>query len=362
MPPKIIFVSDNWYPNIGGLETSIKTLAKSIASQFNVTILTRAGKDTTPFSELVHIESLPTDPVLGYYGAAARIIESSALDRQVIVHLFGYSFFWPEQQAIFVENIKRKVGCPILLKSPSLGHSSKYLGNESKALLNSVDIFIALTDEIARELRSQNVRKERIRLVPNGVSTDDFYPNPLAPPVKNERPTLGFAGRFTDQKGLPMLLAGLEMTPPEFRPNINLVGEADNTYGDGYVGLLSENENIVVTPFQRNMRPIFQGFDGYVSASVYEGMPNAVLEAMACGLPLILSDIPGHQDLVEEGQNGWLFSDKEALAICLKRFATMYSQDSLEKMGSRSREIVSERYSHDVLRRRYVELYNSLLN
>ena len=73
--------------------------------------------------------------------------------------------------------------------------------------------------------------------------------------------------------------------------------------------------------FVRDMETYYHAADLCVSASRIEGLPFNVMEAMACGLPVVASDVKGHQDLVKSGENGLLypFGDAKAFAEAVKR-------------------------------------------
>ena len=85
--------------------------------------------------------------------------------------------------------------------------------------------------------------------------------------------------------------------------------------------------------------------DIYVQPSFQEGLPNAVLEAMAMGLPIVATRVSGNEDVVADGDNGLLVppGDPDALAAALRR---LVADPALAlRMGRRSREIVESRFS-----------------
>jgi glycosyltransferase involved in cell wall biosynthesis len=82
--------------------------------------------------------------------------------------------------------------------------------------------------------------------------------------------------------------------------------------------------------------------DIYISASHSDGSSVSLLEAMACGLPALVSDIPGNREWVKPGGNGWWFADGDAdrLASALAQAAT---SSDLAALGSRGRSIAEQR-------------------
>jgi len=102
--------------------------------------------------------------------------------------------------------------------------------------------------------------------------------------------------------------------------------------------------------------------DLFVTATTWEGMPNTVLEAMACGLPVVGTAAPGMNQLVNDGVNGYLvpLRDAAALADRLRRLLA----DPLERarMGRESRKIAARHFAWDVIARQYVDIYRRVVD
>ena len=96
--------------------------------------------------------------------------------------------------------------------------------------------------------------------------------------------------------------------------------------------------------------------DVFVHYSRWDAMPNAVLEAMACGLPVVASDIPGNQGLIRPGENGFLAAGEPEL---LERTLQLVDDPELgAKLGASGRAMVRAEYSHERLLREISELYS----
>jgi glycosyltransferase involved in cell wall biosynthesis len=100
--------------------------------------------------------------------------------------------------------------------------------------------------------------------------------------------------------------------------------------------------------------------DAFVLPSLSEAMPNALLEAMAVGLPVIASAVGGILDVVEHGRNGLLFTpgDIDALAACL--FEIAQSPELREKLGANARQTIIDEYDLEQMTDRYLALYHEL--
>lgn len=95
--------------------------------------------------------------------------------------------------------------------------------------------------------------------------------------------------------------------------------------------------------------------------SYREGLPKVLLEAAACGLPIVATNVPGCREVVVEGVNGYLIAprDSEALAASLE---TLLAQPALRRrFGRESRRIVMEHFTEDDVDRRTLKLYRTIL-
>src|SRR5207245_2833077 len=136
-----------------------------------------------------------------------------------------------------------------------------------------------------------------VRLIPNGVDPELFRPGLKG---QSDRLRILFAGRFQKQKNLSILLQQVAMLEPGTF-ELHLVGDgalrnelrlsARQLRIEKYIawhGWLS----------RAGLIKLYQSVDCFVYPSLYEGLPNTILEAMACGLPVVASDIPGNNELV----------------------------------------------------------------
>jgi len=101
--------------------------------------------------------------------------------------------------------------------------------------------------------------------------------------------------------------------------------------------------------------------DFFCLPSLFEGYPNAVCEAMACGLPVIISDVCDNSNIISDGKNGLLFNplSVENMGNTLQR-TLMMSQEELMKLGKTSRNIAIQKFSKKTFLNKYITLINQL--
>jgi glycosyltransferase involved in cell wall biosynthesis len=94
---------------------------------------------------------------------------------------------------------------------------------------------------------------------------------------------------------------------------------------------------------QKDLPRWFQMADLYISPSHVDGSSVSLMEALACGIPALVSDIPANQEWVTEGVNGWLFPDGNADALAAKILSAAAHRETLPGMGRAAREVAERR-------------------
>ncbi len=224
------------------------------------------------------------------------------------------------------------------------------------------DIVIAITQEVG-ELYSRIVDEDKIWVIPLGVDIEMFKP------LERQRRRLNFeilfAGFLYKLKGVEYLLRAIPTVIKEY-PNIKL-----RIIGEG-----PEKGNLIKLAEKLEIRDkvIFQGFVPHVEIARYyqncdifcfptlgEPFGKAILEAMACGKPVIASNIGGPSRLIEDGKTGFLVPPKKPGAIAEKILSLVSDFSKLRRMGMKARRVILEKYSWNRIASLYHKLYSSLL-
>lgn len=214
---------------------------------------------------------------------------------------------------------------------------------------------------LATEADKQYVAKrygisaEKIIIIPNYIDTERFKP---MDDVGVEGNRICCVARLTPQKNLAMLLEAIR----------GLNGKSV-IFGDGPLrGELekqAKRDNLNVSfagriPNERVPHELCRS-ELFVLPSLYEGNPKALLEAMACGLPVIGTDVPGIRDVIRHGWNGCL-CEPTASSIRASIQFILANRDLAAEMGQNARRCVMENYSLESLLKREVALLASLVS
>jgi len=198
-------------------------------------------------------------------------------------------------------------------------------------------------------------------IIPNGADTDLFSPRTgeRAPgPVR-----LFFHGRVVFQKGLDMLLAALGQIAPDIAWELHIAGDGPQRPElEAQATKLGIADRVVFRGWMRRpeLSRVLRDMDLYVFPSRDEGMPNAVLEAMASGLPVVATRIAGSEELVVPEVTGLLAAPESATELAQAISRLVGDAQTREAMGRAARQRVEREYSWASVAARYLELCRSL--
>ncbi|PFG04476.1 glycosyltransferase [Bacillus sp. es.034] len=168
-----------------------------------------------------------------------------------------------------------------------------------------------------------------------------------------------YTGQFLERKNQKFAIEGILSSKLKEDICLVLIGAGKNL--EILRNQYKENANVIFTGQQSNVEEYLQAADFYVSTSKSEGMPNGVLEAMAVGLPVLLSDILQHKEIVEINERvGRLYSSGNLLSF-EKSLSELLAMD-LYKSGNESYEVVNNHLNAELMSRSYQKKYSSILH
>jgi UDP-glucose:(heptosyl)LPS alpha-1,3-glucosyltransferase len=221
---------------------------------------------------------------------------------------------------------------------------------------------------VAAEIRARfGVPEALLHVIYNGVDLDAFHPRLRERHRAAMRARLGFAdtdmlylmvGSGFERKGVPQLLEAFTRLRAE-NARLLIVGADRRTRAlRRRAAALGVGDRVVFAGPQRDVEPWYGAADCFVLPTLYDPFPNAALEAMAAGLPVITSASCGAAELIEEGQSGFVCDALDVGALA----GRMRDMDpaSARSMGERARAAVAGLGSA-AMADRLVQLYDSLL-
>ena len=227
-------------------------------------------------------------------------------------------------------------------------------------------------------LDNRFAKKEKLKTIANGSSNgiDTSYFNPQLFSIEEKKELKDklnikendfvfiFVGRIVGDKGINELVAAFDKLSIE-NENVKLllVGpfESDlDPLKKRTIAIIDDNKKIIYTGFQKDVRPYFSIANILTFPSYREGFPNVVMQAGAMMLPSIVTDINGCNEIIIEGENGWIMpvKNEEALLNAMKNCFTLSNE--LIKVKLNARKMIVERYEQGVVWKAILTEYKSL--
>jgi glycosyltransferase involved in cell wall biosynthesis len=202
-----------------------------------------------------------------------------------------------------------------------------------------------------------------IETISNGVDTVLYSPGGRHPEPGRCRAL--FVGRLTYQKGLDVIIEALKGLDVHVRPQLTVAGDGNARFElERRVAEsgLEDDVRFIGWYDRANIPDLYRDADMFVLPSRHEGMSNALLEAMASGLPVIATRIAGNEELVSHDETGLLVPVEDASALS-EAMARLTKDSSLRRrIGNAGRELILARYSWKMIAKEYLELIERSLS
>jgi glycosyltransferase involved in cell wall biosynthesis len=395
----ICILTETFHPVVGGGETQALALAEGLTRRgFAVHVVTRRSDPSLERSERVgpvRVHRLPP--------AGSGQLKKWGL---VFTGLLALVRLRRRHELVFVSGFRilgipavlasRLFAKPCILKADSLGEFSgeffhrglRQLGLPASfwpfrallalrnRLLRRCDRFVAVSSAIEEELRVQGVQPESIERIPNGVDVSRF--SPVDPEQKESlrdrlqipraARTAIFTGRLVSYKGLPLLLqVWEEIQRRHSSARLLLVGsgglDVDNCEMAlrSYVESKGLQQSVHFAGAVENVDEYLQASDVFVFPTEQEAFGISVVEAMACGLPVISTPVGGLADIVTGGENGVCVAVGSYDQL-LSALDSLLSDPTLaDALGREGRRAAEERFALEAVLDRSVDLFESAL-
>jgi phosphatidylinositol alpha-1,6-mannosyltransferase len=377
-----ILMLNNEFPPLGGGTGSVnQALLQRLAHVVDLEIdLFTAALGRTPeweqFSERIRLYKVPVDNRDIHHSSNRELLTYAALALPAAlarhrVLPYDFCFAWSAVPAGSVAlALRRLCGLPYLVRvsGPDIpGFEERYarlypiLTPIIRSVWRNATLVVAKCDGEAAMIRRVDPSIAPV-LAPNGVDVRAFR---MAAPRNNGPLRIICVARLIERKGQRHLLAALRrLRDAGVTATVEFVGTGDAAQAyraeADRLGIADQVTFAGYVPRER-IADHYAAADVFVLPSYNEGMSVATLEAMAAGLPLVVTRTGGTAELVQEGENGLTFAwgDVETLAQHLAYLAA--NREVVRQMGAASRRR-AERMSWDAVAARYLEIFDRMLN
>jgi glycosyltransferase involved in cell wall biosynthesis len=396
---KICIFTETYYPVMGGAETQAQLLAEDlIVGGHSVMILTRRSDAMLKRHESYDkVDVYRLAPVgsgqLKKWGLLFSSLPALIKLRHQYDLIFVSGYRIIGLTAVLASKLFRK---PVVLKADSQGEMSgvyfesglKKLGISPKSFLfrlflgfrNSVlkraDAFSAISPEIASEWISSGISSEKIHLIPNCVDTKRFVPVEPAEKIQLQKKlnlpqdaTIAiYTGRLVSYKGLPLLLrVWNEIRRKHENVLLILVGtgglDIHNCEDElrEYVKVNRLENHVLFTGAVQNVPEYLQASDLFVFPTENEAFGASLVEAMACGLPVVTTPLGAIRTFVTDRENGLLIQPGNQAQL-IQMLDVMLSDTALaSRLGNAAHQSVQGLYSAETVTKKYMDLFQGLI-
>lgn len=368
-PLRVAMLTQRYIPFTGGAEKQLSAVLRRLpAFGIEAIVVTRLHDEspTTEFVEGIRVHRIKLRGPRPYASLTytAKAIGILRRFRPDIVH--AHELLSPSTTAIAY---KALFGVPVVakvLRGGSLGDIAVLEGSRSGRLrlpriLKGIDAFAVISSEIDAELAARGVAADRRRFIPNGVDLDRFAlaSDDEKQAIRNrldlpDTKIALFVGRLTREKRIDQLVA---LWP---RVRSAVPGAVLVVAGTGdLAGALKAQAGPGVTLVggRDDLRDFYAAADIFVLPSEAEGLSNALLEAMAMGLPSVVTAVGAAPELLRDDDLGQLVSVDDDEALLAGIIATFHAVSA--NRSERSRDRIVQSYGIEATAKRLAGLYHS---
>ncbi len=283
-----------------------------------------------------------------YPNGFASLIAKKIIDRPLVVTLHGYD----------------------ILTEVSIGFGArlnKSFDSAIRKVLVGADKVVVASKRVYEEAMKAGCPKKNLMLIPMFVDVEQFNPqiDPFYVRDKlglKDDPIVFCVRHHVAEKGIEFLIRTVPIVAKSF-PNIKFIIGGDGPLLERHKLLASEldvSENVIFTgSISRKELPYYYAACN-VSAvpSIVEAFGLVTVEAMACGKPVIGSNVGGIPDVIVDGVNGFLVKPRDVEGLAEKIIFLLNNLELAEKMGRRGRQIAEEKFSLEKRIEKIVQLYS----
>ena len=236
----------------------------------------------------------------------------------------------------------------------------------SRALFRFADMLTVQTEAVAAKAAARYPGVARVRVVPNPLAPQQAEQQPVqAAGGEGQRRILLSLGRLAGQKGVDTIIrAFAELAPHHPEWDLHIYGEGPLAGAlAALAASLGMQERIAFKGVTTGPARVMAGADAFVMASLHEGFPNALLEAMSLGLPCLSTDCPsGPGEITRNGRDALLVpvNDQAAFTSGLRRL--MGNEALRRALGREARVSIQERFALDAVLARWDDLFAEVMS
>jgi len=379
-PIRLLSVYPTFWPRQGGGQMVLGAIAQGLSPHISNTVLTRRLHDTPAHEryEFLSVERFwnPAPAVWKEYAVGVHHV--AFWKKSIVTGIDIFCALGPLRRLMAVSDLVHlhfalPLGVSVvtvraLVKRPLVvtvhGNADVYelpraLEPLTRAVLKRADAVVSVSHDLGRHLRDV-MGVPNVTVIPNGVDVDVFHPAQTS----GDALTLFSISRLVPRKNIDVLIAAVEQLVNEgARLSLVIAGTGPEEERirrlaarlPGCVRFLGFIDEV-------RKRSVLSETDVFVQLSTREGLSIATLEALASGVPCVVSNLPGVREPITPGQTGWYVDDPEDVQTVIATLrGVLADRPRLPEMKQACRAAAVERYSLQAMCAGYWDVFTDLL-
>ena len=309
----------------------------------------------------VRVRRIPCDGRFDWQ-VTGRICEIAKAEKIQILHAHGYKADIFGYFAAKRMNIPILATCHLWTRQTLTIRVYEFL---DRLILKRFDAVVAVSKRIADEAVLNGIPRGKVSVIDNGIDMEPFAaatPTLAGELDANGLTVIGTVGRLVEQKGMQHFLAAAKFALDK-NPKLKfvIVGDGPDRRALGQLACnLGIARNVVFAGSRTDMPGVYVSFDIFVLASLAEGLPMALLEAMASGRPCVATRVGAIPSVITSGECGLLVEPGDDRALYQALDKCIVNVDWRRTIGESGRNRVREKFSSLRMTRKYLRIYQQL--
>lgn len=386
-PPRVLFVTGAYAPEFSAGGLQCQAVARVLKGRAAISVLTTST--TAGLPARTEVEGVPVTRVhvkLGESPLRSTGVMVGALRELLpdvdVIHIQGFSM-----KNVLLMAMARWFRRPVIVHLQTARHDEPETIGARGVLawwaFSSADYYLAVSAGLHERYLAGGLPPDRIECVPNGVDTTRFQPSSVDQRMRLRRelgfpadaPLILFVGVISPDKQPHVLLDAWAEAEEQHRLGATLVFvgatdprlfELNDRLADQMqqrLAAIEGGDRVRFVPPTRDIERYYRAADVLVMPSIREGLPNVVLEAMASGLPIVASRLPGSTEtLIEDRVNGRLVEPGDRSGFAAAIADVLRDPAGASRLGAAARRTAEERYSIELVADRWLATYQRVLS
>jgi glycosyltransferase involved in cell wall biosynthesis len=242
----------------------------------------------------------------------------------------------------------------------------RLIGMTDRVVLRGFDNVVVVSDTIRQPLCRSWVRKGRIVTIPNGIDCRPFTADgrtTRTPRRWGNGIVVGTAARLSSQKGLPYFLKAAAALLPAF-PDATFVVAGDGPDREALQALargLGIQPHVKFLGSQSDMPAFYSSIDVFVLPSLAEGMPMALIEAMAAAKAVVATSVGSVPLVIQHGDNGLIVEPRDVLSLAGALRQVLEDPELRTRLSGSARRSAESRWSAATMTKHYTDVYDAVI-